>query len=636
MGVNLRIDLNDEINLYLDGKNFNSYRFMGAHPWVENGVKGYRFLLWAPRCRGVNVVGDFNNWDGSRHGMTEINKCGFWYIFIEGMKPCEIYKYEVIHWDGKRVLKADPYSFYSEKRPSTASITVGDEEYRWGDGRWIGKRRRSNIYNDPMNVYEVHIGSFIRKSDHEFYNYRDAGEAIINHVKLMGYTHIEIMPITEYPLDDSWGYQVTGYFSPTSRYGTRIDLKWFIDHCHRAGIGVILDWVPGHFCKDEHGLFMFNGSPQYEYDDFRMYDNPGWGTANFNLGKNEVRSFLISSAVYWIKEFHFDGIRIDAVSNMVYLDFCKPSGQWLPNEDGTNVNYKAKEFLRLLNEVIQDLNEGIVTIAEESTALAYVTAKEEKEGLAFDFKWNMGWMNDTLKYISLKDGDKKYNHNLMNFSMMYAYYERFMLAISHDEVVYGKRSLFNKMPGERSHKFAALRCYLTFMYCHPGKKTLFMGSEFGQFNEWNFRTGLDFNLIDNDEGHRGILEFTKALNNLYKEEEALWKLDFTPEGFQWIDADNNEQRVFSFIRYSEKLENTIVVICNFAPITYYNFNLGVPYNCSYKEVFNSDEEIFGGAGGEMNKIVFATKEPFHQMEHSIEIKVPQLATLIFKINGDIV
>ncbi len=632
MTKNLKLDLNKEISLFLEGKNFNSYRFMGAHSIVEGGIEGYRFILWAPHCKSVSVVGNFNNWDGRIHSMVKISDYGIWATFIGGLSEGEIYKYEISHQDGKKVLKADPYGFYSEKRPNTASITTADCNYRWGDGRWVGKRRRSNIMNEPMNVYEVHMGSFIRSNDHEFLSYREAGHAIVNHVKLMGYTHIEIMPITEYPLDDSWGYQVTGYFAPTSRYGTREDLKYFIDHCHRAGLGVILDWVPGHFCKDEHGLFMFDGTPQYEYDDFRMYNNPGWGTANFNLEKNEVRSFLISSALYFVKEFHFDGIRIDAVSNMVYLDFCKPSGQWVPNEEGGNVNHKAKEFLRLLNDELESLNEGIVTIAEESTALAYVTSKEAKEGLSFDFKWNMGWMNDTLKYIALDEGAKKHNHNLINFSMMYAYFEKFMLAISHDEVVYGKRSLFNKMPGDRWQKFAALRSYLTFMYCHPGKKTLFMGSEFGQFNEWNFRTGLDFDLIENEEGHKKTLDFTRELNNFYKKEEALWKLDFTKEGFQWIDADNKDQSVFSFIRKSEKTEDTLIVICNFGPKTYYNFKLGVPYNCSYRDVFNSDEEKFGGAGETMKSVLFATLDPFHGMKQSIEIKVPPLATLILKVN----
>lgn len=632
MGRALKVNLDKEIKLFIEEENFYSYKFMGSHLVEENGVIGYRFLLWAPRCKGVSVVGDFNNWNGTINPMVRICEGGIWSVFIGGLEPGKIYKYEITHNDDKKVLKADPYGFFSEKRPNTASVLVDHTAYPWGDGRWIGRRRRNNILNGPVNIYELHLGSFIKESEYSFLNYREVGRVIINHVKLLGYTHIEIMPITEYPLDDSWGYQVTGYFSPTSRYGTIEDLKWFIDHCHRANIGVILDWVPGHFCKDQHGLFMFDGTPQFEYDDFKMYNNPGWGTANFNLSKREVRSFLISSAIYWIKEFHFDGIRIDAVSNMVYLDFCKLPGQWIPNEQGGNVNYGAKEFLRKLNEEVHNLNEGILTIAEESTALAFVTSKEEEDGLGFDLKWNMGWMNDTLKYVELSEDDKKYNHNLMNFSMMYAYYENFMLTISHDEVVYGKKSLFNKMPGTRWQKFAGLRCYLTFMYCHPGKKTIFMGSEFGQFSEWYFKAGLDFHLIDMDEGHKKTLEFTRELNHFYKREEALWRYDFEERGFKWIDPDNSEQSVFSFIRYGETKEDTLVIICNFAPITYYDFKIGVPFNCSYKEVFNSDEKRFGGAGEIMTETLFASKDPFHGMEQSIYIKVPPLGTVILKIN----
>ena len=632
MKSDLKIDLNKEIKSFVHGKNYYSYKTMGAHFSEENGKAGVRFVLWAPCCKGVSVVGNFNGWDGALNPMKRMAEDGFWIAFIEDLNPGDIYKFELTHFNGRKILKADPYSFYSEKRPNTASILVYNYIYPWGDGRWLGKRRKKTILDEPINIYELHLGSFMRSTEQDFLNYREVGQEIINHVKEMGYTHIEIMPITEYPLDDSWGYQVTGYFSPTSRYGTIEDLKWFIDHCHRANIGVILDWVPGHFCKDDHGLFRFDGTPQFEYEDIRMYDNPDWGTANFDLGKNEVRSFLISSAFYWIKEFHFDGIRIDAVSNMLFLDFCKDPGQWLPNEDGGNINYKAKEFLRIFNEELHNLNEGIITIAEESTALAFVTSKDEKHGLGFDLKWNMGWMNDTLKYVVLEEEDKKLNHRLMNFSMMYAYNEKFMLAISHDEVVYGKRSLFNKMPGDRWQKFAGLRCYLTFMYCHPGKKTIFMGSEFGQYSEWYFKGELDFQLIDWDEGHRNTLNFTKELNYFYKNEEALWKYDFLPKGFQWIDADNNEQRVLSFIRYGEKEENTLIIICNFVPITYYDFKVGVPFNCSYREAFNSDEKRFGGAGEVMKDVIFASNAPYNGMKYSITIKVPPLATVILKIN----
>ncbi|MEG1254484.1 1,4-alpha-glucan branching protein GlgB [Clostridium sp.] len=621
----------NDISLFIEGKNFHSYEFMGAHYREEEGIKGYRFTVWAPRCKEIRVVGNFNNWDGKNHSMEKISNHGIWSLFIKGIDCGELYKYEVISKDNYRVLKADPYSFYSQKRPNTASITVDSKKFKWGDSKWLKKRKKVDTLNSPMNVYEVHAGSFIKTDLEEFLDYREFGKVVLEHVEDMKYTHIEIMPIMEYPLDDSWGYQVTGYFSPTSRYGSGDDLKHFINNCHKKGIGVILDWVPGHFCKDNHGLYKFDGTCQYEYDDPLMYENTGWGTANFNLGKGEVRSFLISNAMYWIEEFHFDGLRIDAVSNMIFLDFNKEPGKWISNEYGGNENFKARDFLRDLNLQLYKKHKGIVTLAEESTATPYITSKENQDGLGFDLKWNMGWMNDTLKYMKLDREKKKDNHNLITFSMAYNHYEKFMLSISHDEVVYGKMSLLSKMPGDLWNKFSALRCFLAYMYCHPGKKTLFMGSEFGQINEWDFHRGIEFESLDN-EIHKKTLNFTRSLNLFYKEESALWKLDYSNDGFQWIDADNKGQSVIIFMRKSYDVKDTLIVICNFTPTVYYDYKVGVPYNCSYQEALNTDKEEFGGAGEIIGDILFAKNEPFHNQENSITIKVPPMATLILKIH----
>lgn len=619
---------------FIEGNDFYSYEYMGAHKQVENRKSGYRFTVWAPNAKGVNLVGSFNNWDGSTMPLEKVDERGIWSLFVEGIKEGELYKYEIEHADGTKVFKADPYGYLCELRPATASVTTYFGSYKWGDGRWLGNRRKNSNHDDlPLNIYEVHLGSFLNPRGDNFPDYEEIADSLLEHVKSMGYTHIELMPVTEYPLDDSWGYQATGYFAPTSRYGDCIKFKKFIDKFHRAGIGVILDWVPGHFCKDSHGLYMFDGGHLFEYDDVRMMDNPGWGTANFDLGKNEVRNFLISSAVFWIKEYHIDGLRVDAVSNMVYLDFGREPGNWRPNKDGGNLNYEAMDFLRKFNTVVKELNEGIITVAEESTSLAYVTANSDK-GLNFTYKWNMGWMNDTLRYISLPESDKSNNHNLMNFSMMYNYSEKFMLAVSHDEVVYGKKSLLNKMPGDMWQKFAALRCYLTFMYCHPGKKTVFMGTEFGQFSEWNFRSGLDFFLTEQFETHRNTMRFTKKLNEFYKSEPSLWKCDYDGRGFRWIDADNSRQSVLTFIRSTHREEDTLIVICNFKPITYYNYKVGVPYLCAYKQVFNSDESSYGGAGEVMEDVIFPREEKYQNMDQCIEVKVPPLAVLILKVKNN--
>lgn len=614
---------------YGEGNNYESYKFMGAHPWLENNVEGYLFNLWAPKAKEVRVVGNFNKWIGDNHKMRKLHEKGLWSLYIPALLPGELYKYEVMDKQGKTHLKADPFAFFSQKRPNTASILTNKNPYKWGDERWIGKRRGSNKYESPLNIYEVHLGSFIRRNE-DFANYDELTEALISHVKEMGYTHIELMPLTEHPLDDSWGYQVIGYFSPTSRYGTPQELKKFIDKCHRANLGVILDWVPGHFCKDSHGLFNFDGTPLYEYSHPLKYENPGWGTANFDLGKPEIKSFLYSSALYFIREFHIDGIRVDAVSNMIYLDFCRPKGQWIPNEEGTSINFEAVNFLREFNSIVHNLKEGIITIAEESTKYKAVTTLKEIPSLGFDFKWNMGWMNDTLKYMGQNDKEKYYHHNLMNFSLMYNYDERFILALSHDEVVYGKKSLLNKMPGDTWKRFAALRCYLTFMYCHPGKKTLFMGDEFGQFDEWNFRKPLDLFLTQEFETHRSAMVFTKELNEFYLMEPALWSLDYKRKGFEWLDPDNKEQSVLIFMRHAYEDNNTLIVISNFKAETHYSFKVGIPAFKAFKQVFNSDEKRFGGAGEVMEEILFPMEGNIHGQSQYIEIKVPPLGTVILK------
>ena len=620
-------------DLFLEGKEHSAYKFMGAHFITENRKRGVRFTTWAPRASKIYVIGDFNNWElKEEYSMEKINERGIWSLFLPKLEEGIKYKFAVVNECGNNtVYKADPYAFKSELRPNTASVLTKIKSFRWGDKRWLNKREKEGLDNKPMNIYELHLGSWKRK-DGEFMTYEEISEILVEYIKEMGYTHVEFMPINEHPLDASWGYQGVGYYSVTSRYGDLNGLKNLINKLHKNNIGVLLDWVPSHFCKDEHGLFMFDGSPTYEYEAWWKANNEGWGTCNFDLGRPEVKSFLFSNAMYWINEFHVDGLRVDAVSNMLYLDYGREYGEWEPNIYGGNGNLEAISFLKELNTIIKKEGKGAITVAEESTSWEGITKPVEEDGLGFDYKWNMGWMNDTLSYIELDPIYRKYHHNKMNFSMMYNYSEKFILPISHDEVVHGKKSLINKMWGDDWKKYAGLRLYASFMMGHPGKKLMFMGCEFGQFVEWREWEELQWNVIEEFDIHRKTKEYFKALNKFYLENSSLWSLDYEEEGFKWIDADNLEESVLSFIRIGKKKKEKLIFICNFTPEVYYDFKVGVPELGEYFEVFNSDSLEFGGAGNIMgDSILKATEESFKDFDYSISVKVPPLGTLVLKV-----
>lgn len=620
-------------DLFLEGKEHSAYKFMGAHFITENRKRGVRFTTWAPRASKIYVIGDFNNWElKEEYSMKKINERGIWSLFLPKLEEGIKYKFAVVNECGNNtVYKADPYAFKSELRPNTASVLTKIKSFRWGDKRWLNKREKEGLDNKPMNIYELHLGSWKRK-DGEFMTYEEISEVLVEYIKEMGYTHVEFMPINEHPLDASWGYQGVGYYSVTSRYGDLNGLKTLINKLHKNNIGVLLDWVPSHFCKDEHGLFMFDGSPTYEYEAWWKANNEGWGTCNFDLGRPEVKSFLFSNAMYWINEFHIDGLRVDAVSNMLYLDYGREYGEWEPNIYGGNGNLEAIAFLKELNTIIKKEGKGAITVAEESTSWEGITKPVKEGGLGFDYKWNMGWMNDTLSYIELDPIYRKYHHNKMNFSMMYNYSEKFILPISHDEVVHGKKSLINKMWGDDWKKYAGLRLYASFMMGHPGKKLMFMGCEFGQFVEWREWEELQWNVIEEFDIHRKTKEYFKALNHFYLENSSLWSLDYEEEGFKWIDADNSEESVLSFIRIGKNKKEKLIFICNFTPEVYYDFKVGVPELGEYVEVFNSDSLEFGGAGNIMgDSILKATEESFKDFDYSISVKVPPLGTLVLKV-----
>ena len=620
-------------DLFLEGKEHSAYKFMGAHFITENRKRGVRFTTWSPRASKIYIIGDFNNWElKEEYSMKKINERGIWSLFIPKLEEGIKYKFAVENECGNNtVYKSDPYAFKSELRPNTASVLTKIKSFRWGDKRWLNKREKEGLDNKPMNIYELHLGSWKRK-DGEFMTYEEISEVLVEYIKEMGYTHVEFMPVNEHPLDASWGYQGVGYYSVTSRCGDLNGLKTLINKLHKNNIGVLLDWVPSHFCKDEHGLFMFDGSPTYEYEAWWKANNEGWGTCNFDLGRPEVKSFLFSNAMYWINEFHVDGLRVDAVSNMLYLDYGREYGEWEPNIYGENGNLEAIAFLKELNTIIKKEGKGAITVAEESTSWEGITKSVEEGGLGFDYKWNMGWMNDTLSYIELDPIYRKYHHNKMNFSMMYNYSEKFILPISHDEVVHGKKSLINKMWGDDWKKYAGLRLYASFMMGHPGKKLMFMGCEFGQFVEWREWEELQWSVIEEFDIHRKTKEYFKALNKFYLENSSLWSLDYEEEGFKWMDADNSEESVLSFIRIGKNKKEKLIFICNFTPEVYYDFKVGVPELGEYVEVFNSDSLEFGGVGNIMgDSILKATEESFKDFDYSISVKVPPLGTLVLKV-----
>ncbi|MTI69019.1 MAG: 1,4-alpha-glucan branching protein GlgB [Firmicutes bacterium] len=631
-GCMLMVDYNFpntfDIHLFHEGTSYESYKFLGAHLMNKKGVKGVNFTLWAPDALSVSVLGDFNKWKLDEYKCKKIPNSGLFNIFIPNIKEGDIYKYQIKTKDGKDILKSDPYGFSQELRPNTASIVTDINKYNFNDESWMEKRKKFNIDN-PINIYEVHIGSWKEKGKN-FLKFSDVACELIDYVKEMGYTHIELLPLTEHPYDGSWGYQSTGYFCPTSRYGKPEEFKYFIDKCHQNDLGVILDWVPGHFCKDIHGLYNFDGSNLYEYDNPLKAENYEWGTANFDHGKKEVKSFLISSAAYWFNIFHIDGLRVDAVSHMLYLDYLKEDNEWVANKFGGNKNLDSINFLRNLNETIKRVFPDVLMIAEESTAYPLVTTPKEIGGLGFDFKWNMGWMNDILKYMSLSPNKRKENENLITFSFTYAFNENFILPLSHDEVVHGKKSLIEKMPGSYDEKFSNLRLLFSYMIAHPGKKLLFMGGEFAQFIEWDYKKGLDWLLLQY-KSHYRFSNMVKVLNNLYLRESSLYKLDNSLKGFKWIDHNKS---VFIFIRKDLK-ENFLILVFNFGYEEFKNYKIGVPEYGLYREIFNSDDKAFGGTGYVNNHLIKSDKKSWHDMPYLINIKIPSLSSCFIKLDkGD--
>ncbi len=605
---------------------------LGAHFVKQDGKQGIRFAVWAPHAKSVSVVGDFNSWDTRVNTMHKIGDGEIWVTFIENMGEGELYKYAIEpQWGGPHIMKADPYGFYAEKKPETASRTFDMNHYKWGDDAWKVQKSKESSYERPMLTYEVHLGSWRRNAEGEYLTYREAAEQLIDYVKEMNYTHIEFMPLCEHPFDGSWGYQATGYYAVTSRYGTPDDFRYLVDRAHQNGIGIIMDWVPGHFCKDEQGLRHFDGQTLYESDNEQRAENWEWGTTNFDYGRTEVQSFLISNAMFWFEEFHIDGLRIDAVANMLYLNYGRKEGEWVPNKYGDTGNLEAMDFLRKLNEAIFKFHPQALMIAEESTSWPLISKPVYMGGMGFNYKWNMGWMNDMLKYVSLDPIYRKWNHDKVTFSFMYAFSENFVLPLSHDEVVHGKCSLISKMPGDYWQKFAGLRNFFGYWMAHPGKKLLFMGGEFGQFIEWNFDDSLDWHLVQEYEMHKKMLAYSKALNKFYTDTRAFWQVDFDWNGFQWIDPNDNNNSIVSFIRKAEDSNDFVIAISNFTPEVRHDYRIGVPAKGSYVEVFNSDEEVFGGSGVKNTGEIMSQDVPWHNREQSISLTIPPLATIYLRL-----
>ncbi len=620
-----------DLHLFNEGNHHKIFEKLGAHVRRVNDIDGTLFAVWAPCAKRVSVIGSFNQWDGRRHQMRCLGSSGVWEIFIPGITQGEVYKYEIKTSGNEIYTKSDPYAFYSELRPNTASIVYSLDGYRWDDASWMSERDNSNIFEKPVSIYEVHMGSWARipEEDHRFLTYRELADRLVKYVKEMGYTHIELLPVAEHPFDGSWGYQVTGYYSITSRFGTPEDFMYFVDKCHQGGIGVIMDWVPAHFPKDGHGLARFDGSAVYEHEDRKQGEHPDWGTHIFNYGRHEVRNFLISNAVFWFEKYHIDGLRVDAVASMLYLDYGKKEGEWIPNQWGGKENVDAIDFLRQLNSTVYSYYPGIMMIAEESTSWAQVSKPPYVGGLGFSFKWNMGWMNDYLRYISMDPIYRKYHHNLITFSLMYAFSENFVLVLSHDEVVHGKCSMISKMPGDYWQKFAGLRVSYGYMYGHPGKKLLFMGGEFGQFIEWDYQRSLDWHILDY-EMHSKLQRYVKDLNELYKNEKVLHQVDFSHEGFEWIDCNNADQGVVSFIRKGKDSRDILIFVCNFTPVVYSDYRVGVPHNLYYEEILNSDSEIYGGSNVGNFGGIHPEQLGIHGRPYSLKLQLPPLGIIVLR------
>lgn len=640
-----------DIHLFGEGNHHRIYEKLGAHVIEQNGVKGVYFAVWAPNARNVSVLGDFNSWDGREHQMRKRQNM-IWEIFIPDLDYGTHYKYEIKNWEGHIYEKSDPFGFYQEVRPKTASIVADLDSYQWNDQDWLEKRRNTNPLTQPVSVYEMHLGSWLHtsiedplkqygktaeivqvsetKSTARFLNYYEFAEKLIPYIKELGYTHIELLPVAEHPFDGSWGYQVTGYYAATSRYGSPEDLMYFIDVCHQNGIGVIVDWVPGHFPKDGHGLAFFDGTHLFEHGDSRKGEHKGWGTLVFDYGRNEVRNFLVANALFWFDKYHIDGIRVDAVASMLYLDYDRENGEWVTNQYGGRENIEAVEFLRQVNGTIFNYFPGILSIAEESTSWAMVSRPPYMGGLGFNMKWNMGWMHDMLDYFAMDPWFRQFHQNSITFSMWYHQSENYMLALSHDEIVHGKSNMIGKMPGDEWQKFANIRGLFGYMFAHPGKKTMFMSMEFGQWSEWNVWNDLEWHLLQYDK-HKELKKFFTDINTLYKNEPALYELDFEEEGFQWIDCSDNRHSVVAFLRRSKNGE-FIVVVCNFTPQPHSHYRIGVPQGGFYTEIFNSDSREYGGSnmgnlGGKWTEKWF-----FHNYDDSLDLCLPPLGVLMLKLD----
>ena len=624
-----------DIYLFAEGKHYEIYEKLGAHPMKLNGVEGTYFAVWAPNARRVSVVGDFNMWDGALHPMNMMGPSGIHELFIPGVKEGAVYKFQILTRFDELIYKADPYGNCCQFRPDNASVVVNLGKHKWKDTSWIEKRqhtKRTDSLRMPMAIYEMHLGSWkkaIEDSDNGFYNYRDLAPMIADYIKEMGYTHIELMGIAEYPFDGSWGYQVTNYYAPTRRYGLPEDFMYFVDYMHKNGIYVILDWVPAHFPKDAHGLGRFDGMPLYEHPDPRRGEHPDWGTYIFDYSRNEVQNFLVANALFWLEKFHIDGLRVDAVASMLYLDYGKQDGEWLPNKNGGKENLDAIAFMQHLNRMIEERVPGALMIAEESTSWAGVTAPVSMDGLGYLYKWNMGWMNDFLEYMKLDPYFRSFNHNRLTFSLMYTYSENFILVISHDEVVHLKCSMLLKMPGTMPEKFANLKTAYGFMYAHPGKKLLFMGQEFGQEREWSEARSLDWYVLD-QPGHQGLQNFVKKLNALYKKYDAFYYNDCDQMGFEWINCNDNEHSQISFIRRGSTAKDQLLFICNFTPVERENFWVGVPCLGSYTEILNSDAEEFEGEGRVNKKPLQANPGSCDGKDQYISFTLPPLSVVVFK------
>lgn len=623
-----------EFDLYLinEGTHYNAHEKLGARVVVVEGVQGVAFAVWAPNARRVSVVGNFNNWDGRRHPMRNRGSSGIWELFLPGLGEGEVYKYEIKGRDNINLaLKADPYGLASELRPKTASIVTDLQASNWHDQEWMEQRSQRQSLDAPMAIYEVHLGSWRRvpQEHNRMLTYRELAGQLADYARQMGFTHLELLPVMEHPLDESWGYQTTGYFAPTSRFGAPEDFRYFMDYCHQQGLGVILDWVPAHFPSDAHGLAYFDGTHLYEHEDPRLREHPDWGTRIFNYGRREVRNFLWNSALFWLDKYHADGLRVDAVASMLYLDYSRKAGEWIPNRYGGNENLEAIDFIKRFNELAYLRHPGVLTIAEESTAWPMVSRPTYLGGLGFSLKWNLGWMHDTLLYFSKGAIHRRYHQNDLTFSLIYAFNENFVLPLSHDEVVHGKRALLAKMPGDVWQQFANLRALYGYLYGHPGKKVLFMGGEFGQWAEWDARQSLDWNLLDY-EPHRQLQRLVADLNRLYRSERSLHEIDFEPSGFEWIDFHDADHSVLAFLRRGRTRGDHLIVVCNFTPVPRPGYRIGVAEDCFYREVLNTDATSYGGSGVTNAPGCRAVAQPWHNQPCHIELTLPPLAVVFLK------